>query len=219
MIKKYFKRYREIHVYFLVGIPDITHRMVGYAYEEVTFTDIPEQKIKQVKQNFLDLTECIKKDGCKVCICTVPPMHLEKWNHHRLILRNTSRLIHKEKYSRMQNDLEKSIIRINKYIIELNISNQMITPFISDTILKKTKKGLKRLYSKFPDGLHPGDDTYAKWGELISARIDLNFSKHMAGGVLKMTKQNPSSPATRALGSPPLPKNFIHEFILSIYFI
>ena len=204
-IKQFSKRYSEIHVYFLVGIPDLTNREVRHAYEEVTFTDNPQQKIKEMKEIFLGLSETIKRYGCKVCICTLPPMSLSKWNFHRLFLRKTSRLLHKDNYITMQRNLEKSVIDINKHIIELNISNQMVTPFISDTILKKTKKGLKRQYSKFPDGLHPGVETYAKWGELISARIDLNFAKHMEGGAQMhiARAKYPSSSATQALGSPP----------------
>ena len=38
-IPKYLKKYKLIHVYFLIGIPDITTMERGDDYEEVTFKD------------------------------------------------------------------------------------------------------------------------------------------------------------------------------------
>ena len=39
----------------------------------------------------------------------------------------------------MQKSVEEAIIQINKLIIEINLTNKMITPFIADTVM--TKKG------------------------------------------------------------------------------
>ena len=84
-----------------------------------------------------------------------------------------------DEYSNMQDKLEKQIIQINKSIIEINIKNEMKTPFISDTILKKKSNGIKKLYSKFIDGVHPGEDLYRQWSNLISQKIDYNFAVPM----------------------------------------
>ena len=46
----------------------------------------------------------------------------------------------------MQKTLEDVIIEINKLIVEINISNNMITPFICDTFMFKTGSSLKRQY-------------------------------------------------------------------------
>ena len=42
----------------------------------------------------------------------------------------------------MQKSLEEAIIQINKFIIEINLTNKMITPFIADTVM--TKKRIKK---------------------------------------------------------------------------
>ena len=40
----------------------------------------------------------------------------------------------------MQNTLEEASIQINKFIAEINITNQMITPLIADTVFTIKKK-------------------------------------------------------------------------------
>ena len=40
----------------------------------------------------------------------------------------------------MQNTLEEAIIQINKFIAEINITNQMITPLIADTVFTIKKR-------------------------------------------------------------------------------
>ena len=176
-IKYYKKKYRTIHAYFLVGIPDITHRVKENDYEEVTMVEDIEKLAKDIKKKFLDLAQETKEIGSQVCICTVPPMDLEKWNQHRLDKKKTKKLVHKQNYPKMQNTLEDVIIEINKLIVEININNNMITPFICDTIMFKTGSSLKRKYQKFPDGLHPGTQAYQEWGKILANRIDTNFSR------------------------------------------
>ena len=82
-INYYRRKYRTIHCYFLVGIPDITQRVKGDGYEEVTMGDM-EQCVENISERILDLSETIKSLKCKVCVCTMAPMDIEKWNRHRL---------------------------------------------------------------------------------------------------------------------------------------
>ena len=95
----------------------------------------------------------------------------------------------------MQKTLEDVIIEINKSIVEININNNMITPFICDTIMFKTGSSLKRKYQKFPDGLHPGTQAYQEWGKILANGIDTNFSRSVGeDGACKLDfpHQNPN---------------------------
>ena len=94
-----------------------------------------------------------------------------------LIRKKTKKLVHKQNHPKMQKTLEDVIIEINKSIVEINITNNMIMPFICDTIMFKTGSSLKRKYQKFPDGLHPGTQVYQEWGKILANGIDTNFSR------------------------------------------
>ena len=191
-INYYRRKYRTIHCYFLVGVPDITQRVKGDGYEDVTMGDM-EQCVENISERLLDLTETIKSLKCKVCVCTVAPMDIEKWNRHRLNSKKTSSLNYLQEYSTMQKSLEKAIIQINKFIIEINLTNKMIIPFIADTVMTKKGSRNKKFYEKLPDGLHAGDELKKQWGELIAKRIDQNFS--MSNGVECVQQQNYTPPA------------------------
>ena len=55
--------------------------------------------------------------------------------------------------------------------MKINITSNMMTPFICDTIMFKTGSSLKRKYQKFPDGLQPGSGVYQEWGNILANRI------------------------------------------------
>ena len=76
----------------------------------------------------------------------------------------------------MQTTIEEAIIKINKFIIELNMENTMITPFTVDGVTPKGSR-VKKYYEKLPDVLHPGKELKQKSGEMIANWIDTNFSK------------------------------------------
>ena len=111
----YQRKYQVIHCYFLVGIPDLTLRVRGDGCEETTMGDML-QCVNKVNELLLDLTETVKRLNCKVCVCTVAPMDIGKWNEHRLKAKKTLSLSHQQEYPVMQNSLENAIITINKYI-------------------------------------------------------------------------------------------------------
>ena len=121
------------------------------------------------------------KYQCVRCrVCTIAPLDIERWNRHRLTIRKTTHLEHQAQYKEWQKTIERAIIQINKFIIEINIANHMITPFVGDTVMTKKGSRVKKHYEKFPDGLHPGDELIKIWGDQIATRIDANFS--ISGG-------------------------------------
>ena len=180
-INHYKRKYHDIHVYFLVGIPDITTIVKRGAYQETILVPSKEELTMTFNEKILDLTSVVKKAASRVCLCKIAPMDIEKWNKHRLYKKKRTHLKHQANYKEMQNTLDEAIIQINKFIVEINITNHMITPFIADTVFTK-KKGSrnKKFYSKLPDGLHPGEDLCTKWGEQIAQRIDANLSVSMS---------------------------------------
>ena len=143
------------------------------------------------------MAEEIKETGNHVCICTIPPMDLEKWNCHRLEKKKTKNLLHKQNYPIMQKKLEDTIIDINKLIVEININSNMITPFICDTIMFQSGSRLKRKYKKFPDGLHPGTKAYQEWGSILAYRIDINFSRSVGVAGACRPRSPPKTPDPR----------------------
>ena len=133
-------------------------------------------------------------------------MDLEKWNQHRLDKKKTKKLVHKQNYPKMQKTLEDVIIEINKLIVEININNNMITPFICDTIMFKTGSSLKRKYQKFPDGLHPGTQAHQEWGKILANRIDTNFSRSVGeDGACKPDFPPKTQPLAQWRNTPPPP--------------
>ena len=176
-IKLYQKKYSYIHVYFLVGINDITTMTRDGAYEEVTIEGNQEIVFESMKSKIENLTSQVKSLGCKPCVCTIAPMDIKKWNLHRLGCNRTSHLKFQDKYSDMQTTIEGALIKINKFIVELNMENNMVTPFTADAVMQKKGSRVKKYYEKLPDGLHPGEELKKKWGKMIADRIDTNFSK------------------------------------------
>ena len=157
------------------------------------------QCVNKVNGLLLDLTETVKKLNCKVCVSTVAPMDMGKWNEHRLKARKTLSLSHQQEYPVMQKSLENAIITINNYIIEININNNMVTPFVADTVLTKKGSRNKKHYENLPDGLHADDDLKEQWGKIIQARIDQNFSMSMGAQCMR---DNPSKPRAEDHQSP-----------------
>ena len=155
------------HVYFLVGIPDITIKVSRGAYEETILTKSQEKLTTDLNDKILELTSAVKDKGCRVCVCTIAPLDIERWNRHRLTIRKTTHLEHQAQYKEWQKTIERAIIQINKFIIEINIANHMITPFVGDTVMTKKGSRVKKHYEKFPDGLHPGDELIKIWGNKL----------------------------------------------------
>ena len=56
----------------------------------------------------------------------------------------------------MQIKSNKSILEINKHITAVNESNDMVTPFLADTIIEYRGGKAPRVFlNRLPDGVHP----------------------------------------------------------------
>ena len=100
-IPKYLRKYKVVHVYFLIGIPDIAKRMKRDSYQEVTFDTKNPVLVEEINNKLLVLTNKVKQLGCGVCFCTIAPMHLETWNEHRLTEEATDHLEFRYDYHEM----------------------------------------------------------------------------------------------------------------------
>ena len=147
-------------------------------YEEVIFNESPHEAITRVQDLYRSVSEKVSKNRVKPCFATIPPMSLETWNSTRLKQHKTSFLIHHKHYDSMQENLIKSVIEINKFIINLNISNEMTTPYLASTILCNVPgKKMRVHYSRFSDGVHPKKELNTKWAKKIRNAIRDNRNR------------------------------------------
>ena len=128
----------NIHVYFLAGLTDITEKITDQNYQEVIFIDSPVDANHKMEMKYYDSSNKIKQLGSHPCYCTIAPMHLDKWNSHRLSKHKTSHLQHFRQYADMQELLIQTIVTANQFITSLNIANDMFTPRIASDILYKS---------------------------------------------------------------------------------
>ena len=65
-------------------------------------------------------------------------------------------LLFSELYDSMQENMNKSIFEINRYITSVNASNDMVTPFVANTIIEyRGEKAPRVFFNRFSDGVHP----------------------------------------------------------------
>ena len=112
--------------------------------------------------------------AAKPIFCPIITMNLQTWNYTRLQQHKTSHLMHHTHYSDMQNLLNQSIDEINKYINTVNISNGMVTPFLSDTIMTKTHTNKRIHYNRLADGVHASEELSEKWARCLCRAIKFN---------------------------------------------
>ena len=167
------------HVYFLAGLCDVTNMSFddrwsyefGH-YEEVIFNESPHEAVSRVQEIYRSVSESVTKANAIPCFSTIPPMSLETWNTIRLNQQKTSFLIHHRQYESMQENLINTIIDINRFIIHLNIANQMTTPYLASTILSNVPGRKMRVhYSRFSDGVHPTQELNKKWAKKLNNAI------------------------------------------------
>ena len=72
----------------------------------------------------------------------------------------------------MQENLIQTIAEINRFIIHLNIENEMTTPYLASTILSNVSGRKMRVhYSRFSDGVHPKKELNEKWAKKLNNAI------------------------------------------------
>ena len=133
----------------MAGLCDITYRntyveFVDYGrrkkhmYEEVSFTGDNKHAVLRITNPIDNMEKELKLLGAKPCFMTIPPCSIETWNLHRLTTGRTTHLSHHKHYEDMQPNLISVINEINKFIVSINSSNEMSTPFIANTIIQSS---------------------------------------------------------------------------------
>lgn len=170
------------HVYFLAGLCDITYRDFdpnyshNICYDEVSFTDSPDQTIFRLTNEINSISDHIISLGAKPCFATIVPSSLRAWNETRLEQQKTAFLLHHTQYDDMQANLISAISSINKHIIEVNNSNNMATPYIAETVMSNTgpNKPPRIHYKRLTDGVHPSPTLRDKWINKLVHAIKIN---------------------------------------------
>ena len=161
---------KDIHVYYIAGLPDITVKEKGPHYQEVIFNESPEEATSRVSGIIANAEQAIKDMGAVPCFSTIAPMSLRSWNNFCLDNHRTSHLLHFRHYPDMQDLLIEATIAINQYIFSVNISNNMMTPRLGETILHKQnshKKHRIRYGRLDKDGVHLIDQTKYMWADIF----------------------------------------------------
>ena len=183
---------QSIHVYFMAGLCDITYKdeipakqdrpkyYKGPLYQEVIYTETPKETLIRMKTQIANTAQQIKNAGAVPCFCTIPPCSISKWNNKRLSKHRTTHLLHHRQYKDMQGLLQHAITDINKHIVETNIQNDMFTPKIADTIIRKksSKRSYRTYYTKLRDGVHATTDTDREWGDIFKQAMQINRTPH-----------------------------------------
>ena len=75
----------------------------------------------------------------------------------------------------MQVLMKKAILAINQYITEVNESNQMVTPYLANTVIEYRGEKIARVhYKTLKDGVHPNDKLVPKWAKRMQHVINVN---------------------------------------------
>ena len=169
------------HIYIIVGICNLTDRLKDHRkkYEEVIFNKIKYYESKEkIKNELIELAKYAIKQYSAVIFCTIYPMNLSTWNHHRLKSRRTSYLQFESQYSEMQSDLEKAVCDFNQFIIKMNAETGLATPMLNRDFLRNRSKGRKEpRYCDLHDGCHPNVALNEKFKVTLNAACKRNEKK------------------------------------------
>ena len=146
----------KAHFYFAIGICDVTERLRGHNYDEVIFNNqLYQDRKPSIFREINDLILATRNQYAMPIFCTIPPLSLQKWNHHRLATNKTSHLVHINAYSQMQIDLENALTELNNHLTNINIGNGFATPMMHRDIEHNRGKGKKVVnYKTLIDGCH-----------------------------------------------------------------
>ena len=153
-------------VYFIGGLCDLTEKLRGERYEEVVFRGTPEGAVDRISNT---LQACSWRMATCLAVpvfCTIPPMHIARWNNTRGAQRKTSYLAQSHLYGQMQRDLLQAARRANVGIIETNDAVGVMTPKLATQILQKKGAGRPHRFRHTrlgKDGVHPDDEVVRHW--------------------------------------------------------
>ena len=152
-------------VHVIGGLPDTTHMLTDTRYQEVIYTEHPDQTLTRLRKEYIKLSDFIFSKNAIPCFATYPTMSLTHWNHYRMEIGCTQYLIHFKEYEDMNYLLNQAIINTNSFIRELNETNNVITPNFSSHIMKKRGQGRGHSirYNHLYDGCHVDKYVVGQW--------------------------------------------------------
>ena len=158
------------HVYYFAGLCDITYfdRDPEYneheRYEEVLIKDSTTDIVNRVTETIDNISRHTLFLAAKPVFCPILTCSIKDWNITRCDQNRTSFLLHHNSYEDMQFTLNQSIRQLNSYIVETNLRNDAITPFLENTIMTRSSLAPPRIhYDRFTDGVHPREKLRKKW--------------------------------------------------------
>lgn len=144
------------HFYVWIGICNLTKRLKGDNYEEVIFnkSDFQIQK-SNLYREVENLSVAVRNQYAVPIFCTIPPLSLQMWNHHRLSIHKTVTLNYDQNYPQMQHDLESEVSDLNDLFVRINRRNGVTTPMLHRDLEHSKGKGRKIYkYNMLSDGCH-----------------------------------------------------------------
>ena len=170
----------KAHFYFSVGICDITERLRGPDYEEVIFNSTQFQDRKVVLYQEIDrLASATRNQYAMPVFCTIYPLGLSVWNHHRLNTGRTNRLVHENSYSDMQRNLEIEIAEFNNYLVRTNINNGFTTPMMHRDLIHNRGRGRSIVrYNDLADGCHLNNSALLRCKTSLMVAYTKNKNRH-----------------------------------------
>ncbi|CAC5391254.1 unnamed protein product [Mytilus coruscus] len=161
-------------VYFVAGNPDICSLVrIKNDKNEESYLYL-ELHVTLIQEAMSDVEKRMKNIGCKVVFATITTMSFQKWNTHRKFIGKIVRLKYESDYERMQEQLNKILHSVNTYIVQRNLGNGVVTPFLHAFVHKRCKRKIRYIYSMLVDGVHPTQALSASWARHMEATMDKN---------------------------------------------
>jgi hypothetical protein len=131
-------------VYFIAGIPDICTLTPDKKekYQE-SYLNLEKDHVLHIQNTISDVEKRMGNIGCKVVFGTITTISLKKWNSHRKCVGKTVHLKHETEYHTMQEQLNFILYTVvNSYIINKNLENGVVSPFLHSYVHKRNGKKL-----------------------------------------------------------------------------
>ena len=105
---------------------------------------------------------------------TITTISFKNWNSHRKFVGKTVHLKHETEYHIMQEQLNSILYTVNSYIINKNLENGVVSPFLHSYVHKRSGKKTRYIYTRLVDGVHPTHALSAAGTRHLETTIDIN---------------------------------------------
>ena len=162
-------------VYFIAGIPDICTltRDKKQKYEE-SYLNLEKDHVLHIQNTISDVEKRMRNIGCKVVFGTITTISFKNWNSHRKFVGKTVHLKHETEYHIMQEQLNSILYTVNSYIINKNLENGVVSPFLHSYVHKRSGKKTRYIYTRLVGGVHPTRALSAAGTRHLETTIDIN---------------------------------------------